>query len=352
MPRTSTDSRRTRRSSQTTRSNALATPLLDIVLGLTGGLLNLLLEDLADEVEGTLVGVVDAVLKPLEPVLDGVLSQIVRITINEQPTAAPINATGGDLGPGSFTVRALAVDLLPVLGPAAVELDLASASVRTTQAEAEVAASPDPVRVGDELTTTGAGFAPGAEVTVTCVDADGVTVARHAVTTDELGGFTDVLVAPRGTALGAMTVGATDGPGSATTTAEVLEADGGGAEGGDTDGADPSGGDADGGDPTGGSPEGGDPVGGNPEGADPDGDDPTGADADSGDVDGDGPDGTDPSGDDSEGTDPDGTDLDGADPDGTDPEGTDPGAATRTGSPAPSTPSWWPTRRRCARATS
>ena len=142
-----------------------------------------------------------------------------------------------------------------------------------------------------------------------------------------------------------MIVGATDGPGSATTTVEVLEADGGGAEGGDTDGADPScgdadggdptggdpvgggleggdpdgdpsGGDIDGGDPTGGSPEGGDPVGGNPEGADPDGDDPTGADADSGDVDGDGPDGTDPSGDDSEGTDPDGTDLDGADPDG------------------------------------
>src|SRR5690606_22867830 len=85
-------------------TNLLAKPLLNLVIDIVGVALNGLLETQSAVVEQTLTGVVDTVLTPLEPVLDGVLSQIVRITINEQPTAAPINATGGDLGPGSFTV--------------------------------------------------------------------------------------------------------------------------------------------------------------------------------------------------------------------------------------------------------
>jgi len=89
-----------------------------------------LLTSTSAEITTALNGVVDAVLTLLEPALDGLLANLVVIRINEQPTEAPLNEPGGDLGPGSFTVRALSVTLLPnVADSDLAKLDLASSTV-------------------------------------------------------------------------------------------------------------------------------------------------------------------------------------------------------------------------------
>lgn len=73
----------------------------------------------------------------LAPVLS-VLNWLVNIRINEQPTEPlfvpgnpPIDPQHGDLGPGSFTVRALSFTLLPLVFDL-LKLDFASASVKGT----------------------------------------------------------------------------------------------------------------------------------------------------------------------------------------------------------------------------
>src|SRR5690606_28774378 len=141
--------------------------------------------------------------------------------------------------------------------------------------EPVVAADPAVVGVGDELTVTGTGFPPSSEVTVTYVDADGVTAATQLTITSDTGELTDVLVVPTGTALGELVVTATAGATSATTSVEVVETDDGDVEGGDT-----GGGGADAGDTDAGDSDAGDPTGGDPTGGDSDGEDPSGADSD------------------------------------------------------------------------
>lgn len=138
-----------------------------------------------------------------------------------------------------------------------------------------MAADPAVVGVGDELTVTGTGFPPSSEVTVTYVDADGVTAATQLTITSDTGELTDVLVVPTGTALGELVVTATAGATSATTSVEVVETDDGDVEGGDT-----GGGGADAGDTDAGDSDAGDPTGGDPTGGDSDGEDPSGADSD------------------------------------------------------------------------
>ena len=88
--------------------------------------------------------VIDPLLTSLSPVLDGVLSQIVGLTINDQPSP-------GQLGPDSFTVRAVSVSLLPA-GPAA-EVNLAASTVRISDAPPDDPRA-DEVRVvqGQEIT--------------------------------------------------------------------------------------------------------------------------------------------------------------------------------------------------------
>ena len=73
----------------------------------------------------------------LAPVLS-LLNWLVNIRINEQPTEPlfvpgnpPIDPQHGDLGPGSFTVRALSFTLLPLVFDL-LKLDFASASVKGT----------------------------------------------------------------------------------------------------------------------------------------------------------------------------------------------------------------------------
>ncbi|GAB2985354.1 hypothetical protein [Actinotalea caeni] len=137
-----------------------------------------------------------------------------------------------------------------------------------------MAADPAVVGLGDELTVTGTGFPPSSEVTVTYVDANGVTVATQLTITSETGELTDALVVPAGTALGELVVTATAGATSATTSVEVVDTDDGDVEGGDTGG----GGD-DAGDTDGGAADGADADSGGVDGADVTGD------ADGGDTD-------------------------------------------------------------------
>lgn len=66
---------------------------------------------------------VGTVTGTLLPVLEPLLSQLLTITVNSQETAGPPGAE-------TFTARAVAVELLPVLGPASVTLHLASSTVR------------------------------------------------------------------------------------------------------------------------------------------------------------------------------------------------------------------------------
>ncbi|WP_460980171.1 choice-of-anchor G family protein, partial [Pseudactinotalea suaedae] len=310
---------------------AVASTLLPAVLAGVGPVVGSLLVTQSALVESTLTGVVDLVLEPLEPVLDGVLRQIVTLTINEQPTVAPINGTG-DLGAGSFTVRALAIDVLPILGAGAVGVDLASASVRAAVLAPVVIATPDPVEIGAELTATGTGFTPLTELTVTYVDAGGNTVGTSTVTTDETGGFTDTITVPEETVLGILTVTADDGTLSGSDTTTVIdEGTGTDPTGTDPTGTDPTGTDPTGTDPTGTDPTGTDPTGTDPTGTDPTGTDPTGTDPTGTDPTGTDPTGTDPTGTDPTGTDPTGTDPTGTDPTGTDPTGTDPTGTDPTG---------------------
>lgn len=107
---------------------------LETLIGLVGS--GAVVDTLESTVQGLLATLDIATL--LDPVLD-VLSQVVGLTANVQPTAPPINAATGDLPGGSFTVRALQIQLLGVVGatPLAV-VDLASSTVRGTIAAVDV----------------------------------------------------------------------------------------------------------------------------------------------------------------------------------------------------------------------
>lgn len=117
------------------------------------------------EITGRLDGVVAGLLGALAPALDGLLANVATITINEQPAV-------GDLGPGSFTVRALSVGLLPnTPGSTLVSLDLASSTVRALDAlpgPMLTALAPDsgPAAGGTEVTITGTDLAGATEVVV------------------------------------------------------------------------------------------------------------------------------------------------------------------------------------------
>jgi hypothetical protein len=113
-------------------------PLATITSTVLGGV-TALIGDLTDGLTtlGTTIDGIDADLSgALAPVLDA-LPGVLTLTANVQPTRPPVNGMG-DLGAGSFTVRALSIGLLPNTALASV-IDLASASVRGT-----AAADPDP----------------------------------------------------------------------------------------------------------------------------------------------------------------------------------------------------------------
>ncbi|MFS0886210.1 choice-of-anchor G family protein [Aeromicrobium sp. 179-A 4D2 NHS] len=118
---------------------ALGIPLGDITQPLTdalGGLVTDIgtpLEPAVDEVVGGIQPAVTAAVQPvvtelLDDALEPLLERIARITINEQdqPTTTA-QAAALDLGPESYTVRALSLRVLPDI--ADVDIELGSASV-------------------------------------------------------------------------------------------------------------------------------------------------------------------------------------------------------------------------------
>lgn len=167
--------------------NAIAGPILGVISDdVTGPLLDLVTNDVLGDLQQTvqssaLSGVVGQLVGALEPVLD----DLVRLRINEQPTATPLNETGGDLGAGSFTVRALAIEVLSVAN-GVVRLDFGSASVKASANGPSVAVSPNPAQPGDEITVTGEDFEPGEEVNV---DTPWDVCDRTGIVVDGDGGF-------------------------------------------------------------------------------------------------------------------------------------------------------------------
>ncbi|MDO9377759.1 MAG: choice-of-anchor G family protein [Nocardioidaceae bacterium] len=85
-------------------------------------------------------------------------------------------------------------------------------------------ATPDPVQVGGTLTSNGTGFPINTPLTVTYTDSGGAVVATRPATSDGDGAFVDTLVVPAGTALGNLTVSATNGAGATAADTVVVQA--------------------------------------------------------------------------------------------------------------------------------
>ncbi|MFD1716447.1 immunoglobulin-like domain-containing protein [Georgenia deserti] len=157
-------------------------------------------------------GTVSGLVNTLDPILDGILADLLSITINAQSTAEN----------GLFTVTALDLTVLPTLD--AVDIPLASSSVRVEQLAPALEATPDELNPGGTVTSNISGFPPDSTVTVTYTDSDGNVVGTSEVTLDGTGSGTDSLVLPDDVALGDLTISATDGSGNeATDVVSVVE---------------------------------------------------------------------------------------------------------------------------------
>ncbi|UOR00976.1 choice-of-anchor G family protein [Leucobacter allii] len=86
------------------------------------------LANLSTTLNGLLDPLVTGLLGGSDPLLKQVLDGVVSLTANEQPEV-------GDLGAGSTTVRALGIEVLPILGDAAVKVELGSATVKAADEE-------------------------------------------------------------------------------------------------------------------------------------------------------------------------------------------------------------------------
>ncbi|WP_285727246.1 choice-of-anchor G family protein, partial [Psychromicrobium xiongbiense] len=107
-------------------------------------------------------GLTGPLLTSLSPVLNGILNDLVQLTINEQD-----NPTG-DLAPSSFTVRALSVGLLPK--GAAAKVGLASSTIRIGAAAPTITAAPNSQQDGKTVSVTGTNFTPNQPVSLQLVD--------------------------------------------------------------------------------------------------------------------------------------------------------------------------------------
>lgn len=200
----------------------VATPLLNLIATqVTGPLLTLITDDVVDALQPTLIGVVStatsALLDPPSGALGRVLAELVQLTINEQPTA-------GDLGAGSFTVRALTLSVLPQVGGGitdAVDVQLGSATILAAEPAAMITATPDSVASGETVTIAGSFFTPNSPVSITI---PGVATPIT-TTTDASGAFSATWTVPAGFATGPVIITATDGGNkTATDTVTVVEA--------------------------------------------------------------------------------------------------------------------------------
>ncbi|MGW9551485.1 choice-of-anchor G family protein, partial [Citricoccus zhacaiensis] len=202
----------------------LGTVLNPVVSFLQGALLTPLANGLGpiltagvDEIAGTVTGVVDPLVGTLDPVLTGVLDEIVEITINEQTQP-------GALGDDSLTVNAVSLELLP--STQAVDVNLASSTVRVAQVSPELTVTPGTALPGDEVTVGGTGYPPNAEVDVQLLDPEGNPVPGTATTviTDENGAFTTPIIIPADAVPGAYEAEGVSGDVSDTAPLEVQDA--------------------------------------------------------------------------------------------------------------------------------
>ena len=202
--------------------SVIVTPILTLVANdITGPLLTLITDDVVDALQPTLIGVVNtatsALLDPPSGALGRVLAELVQLTINEQPTA-------GDLGAGSFTVRALTLSVLPQVGGGitdAVDVQLGSATILAAEPAAMITATPDSVASGETVTVAGSFFTPSSPVSITI---PGVATPIT-TTTDASGAFSATWTVPAGFATGPVIITATDGGNkTATDTVTVVEA--------------------------------------------------------------------------------------------------------------------------------
>ncbi|MCS3442594.1 choice-of-anchor G family protein [Microbacterium phyllosphaerae] len=198
--------------------NPVVSAVTTAVATTTGPLVNTALNSVIPLVQPALAALTGPVLSTLDPVLQGVLSGVATITINEQ--SAP-----GDIPGDSFTVRALGIDLLPAVG-GGVSLDLGSSTVKAAAAAVAAIDAAATVQAGTSLPVTGSGWPANTQVSVQVTTAGGGIVNDPVpVTTDASGGFTLAYSIPRATAPGAgYIVTATDGTSTATDTTEVTAA--------------------------------------------------------------------------------------------------------------------------------
>ncbi len=198
--------------------NPVVSAVTSAVATTTGPLVNTALTSVIPLVQPALAAVTGPVLSTLDPVLQGVLSGIATITINEQ-------SEPGDIPGDSFTVRALGIDLLPAVG-GGVDLDLASSTVRAAVAAVAAVDAAATVQAGTSLPVTGSGWPANTDVSVEVTTAGGTPVNDPVtVTTDGSGNFAGSVFIPTATAPGAgYIVTATDGTSTATDTTEVTAA--------------------------------------------------------------------------------------------------------------------------------
>ncbi|MBP2377548.1 hypothetical protein JOF42_001043 [Microbacterium phyllosphaerae] len=198
--------------------NPVVSAVTTAVATTTGPLVNTALNSVIPLVQPALAALTGPVLSTLDPVLQGVLSGVATITINEQ--SAP-----GDIPGDSFTVRALGIDLLPAVG-GGVSLDLGSSTVKAAAAAVAAIDAAATVQAGTSLPVTGSGWPANTDVTVQVTTAGGGIVNDPVpVTTDASGNFTLAYSIPRATVPGTgYIVTATDGTSDAEDTTEVTAA--------------------------------------------------------------------------------------------------------------------------------
>ena len=198
--------------------NPVVSVVTNAVATTTGPLVNTALNSVIPLVQPALAALTGPVLSTLDPVLQGVLSQVATITINEQPAT-------GDIPGGSFTVRALGVNLLPAVG-GGVSLDLGSSTVKSAIAAVAAIDAAATVQAGTSLPLTGSGWPASTDVSVQLTAPGGAAVGGPVTaTTDASGGLTLSYPVPVSATPGTgYTVTATAGAVTATDTTEVTAA--------------------------------------------------------------------------------------------------------------------------------
>ncbi len=182
----------------------VATPLMDALVAAE------------DEVIAEVDAAVAEVYQRITSAFDGLMPGLARVVINEQPAM-------GDLGPDSFTVRALGVTMLPTLpGSSRAHIGLASSTVLAI-ADPSVDIIETEVKAGDPVTIEGVGWNPaGGQVTLVFTDASSNPVgAPFAAALAPDGTISATWTVPTGTADGALTLTATQGDMVRTDTVNV-----------------------------------------------------------------------------------------------------------------------------------